>query len=191
MRGRHPLSVRDLAIPNYGRGPFVARVKTASPSVGCDRQIATAIRFGIWRSRTTDVGRSLRGCHPRPLIRRLRSPDRNMRGHYPRPLIRRLRSPDRNHYPFGIRRSRTTNVGRSLRGCHPRLLIRRLRSPDRNHARASPASPSVGCDRQIATVIRSGSGDPELRTLASSVGCDRQIATITRSGSGDPELQFL
>ena len=72
-------------------------------------------------------------------------------------------------------------------------------------------APSVGCDRLIATATRSGSGDPELQTLAvndarlktaptgnarsgsgpPSVGCDRQIATATRSGSGDPELQTL
>ena len=48
-------------------------------------------------------------------------------------------------------------IARVVRGCKPRLLICRLRSPDRNRARFQTAPTGYA---------RSGSGDPELQTLA-------------------------
>ena len=159
--------------------------------------------FGIRRSRTTDIGRERCAVSNRAYGKRpfgLRSP------------VCRLRSPDRNRYPFGIRRSRTTDIGREYGAVSNRAYgkrpfglrspVRRLRSPDRNHARLKTAPtgnarsgwgpPSVGCDRQIATATRSGSGDPELQTLAVNMARFQTAPTGTaRSGSGDPELQTL
>ena len=75
-----------------------------------------------------------------------------------------------------------------MRGFKPRLR----ETPVRDLAIPNYSPPSVGCDRQIATATRSGSGDPELQTLAVN---DARFQTAptgnARSGWGEPELQLL